>query len=115
MYSAAKALAREGAASVEYRVRVLRSSLSINYIVLLRWDMYHDYVTKTKRRAWPLASSDKRQFFAQFAAACNNTVNNIAVPSCAGWVNGPGPSGHGCWKLGGNLVGFEKFLFPGSN
>jgi hypothetical protein len=108
MASAAKALAVD---DEEHRVRVLRSSLAINYIVLLRWQDYFSFV-KTQRRAWPLATSDKRQFFAQFVAACNHTVHSINVPTCAGWVNGPGPSGRECWKMGGNLTEFENFLFP---
>ena len=81
---------------------------------MLRWDEYFAFVTTVQRRAWPLASSDKRRFFGQqFAAACNRTVgNSIGVPLCPGWRDGAGPSGHRCWDLGGNLSQYERFLFP---
>jgi hypothetical protein len=101
----------------QYHQRVLRSSISIFYTVLLRWDEYFEFATQGRGRRWPLASSNKRQFFDdQFAVACNRTVSStIGVPTCAGWVNGPGPSGHRCWDLHGNLTQFERFLFPGEH
>ena len=113
--AAASAMASAAAAATphdEFRARVLRSSLSIDYMVLLRWNELYSFVTKVQKRPWPLASS-KRQFFTAFAAASNGTVSDtIAVPTCPGWINGPGPSGHQCWHLQGNVTEFERFLFP---
>jgi hypothetical protein len=34
------------------------------------------------------------------------------LPFCPGWVEGPGPPCHNCWKLQGNLSEFGHFLFP---
>ena len=120
MWNAAKAVAAlpaPGSAGkqqqADYALRVARSSLSINYIVLLRWEMYYDWVTATQGKAWPLATADKRQFFeTQFAPIYNLSVTEIAVPTCNEWTNGPGPSGHQCWNKAGNLSEFENYLFP---
>eukprot|EP01047_Picozoa_sp_COSAG01_P084686 COSAG01_NODE_18278_length_1087_cov_1.246964_1_plen_302_part_01 len=78
-----------------------------------RWDEYYNWVTATEGKAWPLTTTNKRQFFdTQFAPACHSAVTStIGVPICPGWVNGPGPSGHHCWKTG-NLTDFERYLFP---
>lgn len=111
----AMTLAAKAAAGDSVRkARVLRSSIPIFYIVLLRWEQYYSFVTQVQNRSWPLASSSKRVFFQQqFARACNETVgSSIGVPICPGWHDGPGPSGHHCWKLQGNLSEFERYLFP---
>jgi hypothetical protein len=113
MTAAAKAVGgSEKAGYSQFHARVLRSSISIFYLVLLRWDDYVRFC-QTEGRPWPLASTSKRAFFTeQFAVACNHTVSStIAVPICAGWAD-PGPSGHHCWDLHGNITQFERYLFP---
>jgi hypothetical protein len=105
--------ARATAADSVRKARVLRSSIPIFYLVLLRWEEYYSFVTHVQHRNWPLSSSKRGFFQEQFAPACNETVgSSIPVPICPGWVDGPGPSGHRCWKLQGNLSEFERYLFP---
>ena len=129
MWNAAKAVAASSASEsagkqqqADYAVRVARSSLPINYILLLRWEMYYDWVTATQGKAWPLATADKRQFFeTQFAPIANLSITEIAVPTCPEWFSGP-TSGcwdtyagiRHCWKQAGNLSDFENYLFPSS-
>ena len=105
--------ARATAADSVRKARVLRSSIPIFYLVLLRWEEYYSFVTHVQHRNWPLSSSKRGFFQEQFAPACNETVgSSIPVPICPSWVDGPGPSGHRCWKLQGNLSEFERYLFP---
>ena len=99
------------ASTAAYRDRVLRSSVSINYLVLLRWDEYVSFA-RGRGETWPLATANKRRFFSgHFAvpAVLNATglLTGIAVPTCGGWV-----LGENCWNKQGNISDFERFLFP---
>lgn len=89
----------------KYHERVQRASLPIQYVILLRWDEYHDFFRRNGLQ-WPIEDSTRQELFARFASVAKRAgVRKFATPTCSAWM-----TVRSCWNKQANLTTFKRFV-----